>query len=82
MLRRLFFSLLWAICSLSVTFYIALMIMWMLRNDRFFVNGGGALGEIVLLFLFGTPFLLATFVFLFGMRGRLPGTSPKGQPRR
>jgi hypothetical protein len=76
MLRRLFFSILWAACFLSVSFYLAFLVAGMLRNEKFF-SPGGTFADIVLLLLMGTPFLGATFVFLTGMRGRLPGTKHK-----
>jgi hypothetical protein len=82
MLRRLFFSIVWAACFLSVSFYLAFLVIAILRNEKFFLNGGGTFGEIVLVLLLGSPVLGATFVFLFGMRGRLPGTRPKSQPRK
>jgi len=81
MLRRFSFSILWAICFLSVSFYLAFLIAGMLRNEGFFLNGGGTFGEIVLVLLLGSPVLGATFVFLFGMRGRLPGTKHKRPSR-
>jgi len=76
MLRRLFFSVLWAACFLSISFYLALLVAAMLRNERFFSSGGMVI-DIVLLLLVGTPFLGATFVFFIGMRGRPPGTKRK-----